>query len=31
MFTSDGRMGLMQDARLERWNDNEELVAMVSV
>jgi hypothetical protein len=30
-FASDGRIGLMRDARLERWDGNEELVAMVSV
>ncbi len=30
-LASDGGIGLTRDARLERWNENEELVAMVSV
>ncbi len=30
-FASDGRIGLVQDARLERWNNNEELSALVSI
>jgi hypothetical protein len=30
-FVSDGRVGLLRDARLERWNSNEELVAVVSI
>ena len=29
-FVSDGRIGVVQDARLERWNSNEELAALVS-
>ena len=30
-FSSDVRIGLVRDARLERWNGNEELGAMVSI